>query len=250
MTDASSSAETQAASTSRPRESPRFFWVGMAVFLIVMVGLGFGSTYGRQLVLGQDISGVGVVDTDWVIHLHAAVFVGWMMFFLVQTILMARGRSRLHVSAGTYGGALMAVAIFGAGLLITYMQIEGLVSRGIFTWSEWPGILVATMTPWGALVVFGVLLGLGLLYRSRPEVHKRYMALATVGLAAAATQRMEYLLGFQSIYVLECIGIGAMVLPLFVYDLYTDGRVHWPTLIGTGILYLFIGIRASRPLFG
>jgi hypothetical protein len=76
------------------------------------------------------------------------------------------------------------------------------------------------------------------------------MALATVGLAAAATQRMEYLLGFQSIYVLECIGIGAMVLPLIAYDLYTDGRVHRPTLIGTGILYLFIGIRASRTLFG
>lgn len=250
MINTSLSAETQAASTSRTRPAPRLFWVGMAVFLIVMVALGFGSTYGRQLVLGQDISGVGVVETDWVIHLHAAVFVGWMVFFLVQTVLMARGRARLHVFAGTYGGALMAVAIFGTGLLITYMQIEGLVSRGIFTWSEWPGILVATMTPWGALVVFGLLLGLGLLYRSRPEVHKRYMALATVGLAAAATQRMEYLLGFQSIYVLECIGIGAMVLPLFAYDFYTDGRVHRPTLIGTGILYLFIGIRTSRTLFG
>jgi hypothetical protein len=250
MSDASSSAETQAVSASRNRPALSLFWVGMAVFLIIMVGLGFGSTYGRQLVLGQDISGTGVVETDWVIHLHAAVFVGWMVFFLVQAILMSRGRPRLHVFAGTYGGTLMAVAIFGTGLLITYMQIEGLVSRGLFTWSEWPGILVATMTPWGALVVFGVLLGLGLFYRRQPEVHKRYMALATVGLAAAATQRMGYLLGVQSIYVLECIGIGAMVLPLFGYDLYTDGRVHRPTLIGTGILYLFIGIRASRTLFG
>jgi hypothetical protein len=250
MANASDAANTTIASSTDTRGSPRLFWVGMAVFLILIVFLGFGSTYGRQLVLGLEISGSGVVETDWVIHLHAAVFVGWMVFFLVQTILMARGRARLHMSAGTYGGALMAVAIFGTGLLITYVQIEGLVSRGIFTWSEWPGILVATMTPWGALVVFGLLLGLGLLYRSRPEVHKRYMALATVGLAAAATNRMGYLLGFQSIYVLECIGIGAMVLPLFAYDFYTDGRVHRPTLVGTGILYLFIGIRASRTLFG
>jgi hypothetical protein len=51
---------------------PRLFWVGMAVFLIVMVVLGFGSTYGRQLALGQDISGFGIVEADGVIHLHAA----------------------------------------------------------------------------------------------------------------------------------------------------------------------------------
>ncbi len=229
---------------------PRFFWVGMAVFLIGMVLLGFGSTYGRQLILGLEISGTGVVETDWVIHLHAAVFVGWMVFFCAQTILVAGGRSRLHMTVGTYGGSVLAVAVLGTGMLITYVQIAELVSRGIFTWSEWPGILGATMTLWGALVVFTFLLGLALLYRRQPEVHKRYMTLATVALAAAATQRMEYLLGFQSIYMLECTGIGAMVLPLFAYDLYTDGRVYRPTLIGTGVLYLFIGIRASRTLFG
>ncbi len=222
----------------------------MAVFLIVMVLLGFGSTYWRQLVMGKEISGVGVVETDWVIHLHAAVFVGWMVFFLAQTSLVAGGRSRLHVTIGTYGGSVLAATVFGTGMLITYVQIEELVSRDVFMWSEWPGILVATMTLWGAPVVFALLLGLGLRYRRQPEMHKRYMTLATVTLAAAATQRMEYLLGFQSIYILECIGIGTMILPLFAYDLYTDGRVRRPTLIGTAVLYLFIGIRATRTLFG
>ncbi|MDX1586604.1 MAG: hypothetical protein R3222_07665 [Balneolaceae bacterium] len=123
--------------------------------------------------------------------------------------------------------------------------MRGFVSRGIFSWSNWPGLLGATATPWGSLLVILLLLGLGLFYRSQPQVHKRYLTLATIGLATAATLRMDYLLGFQSKYILESIGVGMMILPLFVYDLYTDGHLRWATLIGTGIIYTFIGVRAA-----
>ena len=236
--------------TNRTRSILHFFWVGMAMYLIIMVLLGFGSTYGRQLILGHEINGIGVVKTDWVIHLHATVFIGWMVFFLVQTILAASGQTQLHMALGKYGGSILGVAVIGTGILITYMQMQGFVLEGIFSWSEWQGILGATLTAWGSLLVLSLLLGLGLYYRSQPESHKRFMTLTTVALATAATQRMDYLLGFQSIYILESIGVGIMVLPLFVYDFYIEGHIHWATIIGTGILYLFIGIRATRILFG
>lgn len=222
----------------------QYFWVGMAIYLIVMVLLGFGSTYGRQLALGHEIKGIGVVETDWVIHLHATVFIGWMVFFLVQTILMARGRSQWHMCLGKYVGGGLALALLATGILITYMQMQGFVAREIFRWTQCPGLLGATATPWGSLLVILLLLGLGLFYRSQPQIHKRYLTLATVGLATAATLRMDYLLGFQSKYILESIGVGMMVLPLFLYDLYIDGRLRWSTLIGTGIIYTFIGVRA------
>lgn len=246
------SAQTQSSTTDpKARASkPRLFWVGMAVFLIVMVLLGFGSTYGRQLALGQEITGIGVVETDWVIHLHATVFVGWMIFFLMQAVLVARGRTRWHMAFGKYGGSVLVVALLGMGILITYVQMEALVSKEIFKWTDWPRILVATSTAWGSLLVVALLLGLGLLYRTQPEIHKRYMVMATVGLAAAATQRMDYLLGIQSIYILEGIGVGVMILPLFAYDLHRDGHVHWATLISTAFIYLFIGARATRALLG
>lgn len=225
--------------------SLRYFYIGMGIFLILVVALGFGSTYGYQLVMGQEISGIGVVETDWVIHTHAAVFVGWVVFFLLQTILVARDRTRWHMNFGKYGGGGLAVALIVAGILITYMQMQGFVSKGIFSWSNWSGILGATVTAWGSLLVVSLLLGLGLLYRGQPEIHKRYMTLTTVTLATASTQRMGYLLGFESVYILESMGAGMMVLPLFAYDLYTDGHIHWPTIIGSGILYLFIGVRAT-----
>ena len=154
------------------------------------------------------------------------------------------------MSLGKYVGGGLALALLGTGILITYMQMQGLVSKGIFSWTEWPGLLLATATPWGSLLVVFLLLGLGLFYRGKPHIHKRYLTLATVGLATAATLRMDYLLGFQSKYILESIGVAMMVIPLFTYDLYTDRRIQWPTLIGTGIIYTFIGVRAARSFLG
>lgn len=229
MTDAPSNAEAPRAPRKDVRSPPRLFWVGMAVFLIVIVFLGFGSTYGRQLVLGLEISGAGVVETDWVIHLHAAVFVGWTALLLAQTILVARGRTRMHMTVGGYGGTALAVVLIVVGLLITYVHAQAAVSKGVFTWAEVP---LRTMQSWFSLLGFAVLVGLGLLYRGRPEAHKRYMVMATIMLVAAATSRMGYLLGPWG----NTIGFGIMVAPLLAYDLYTERRVRPATLIGTGFV--------------
>lgn len=120
MTDSTANAETQAAPSTDTRGSPRLFWVGMAVFLIVMVFLGFGSTYGRQIVMGTEI-GVdgpyddGLVATDWVIHLHTVVFVGWLALLLAQATLVARGRTQAHMTLGRYGGIALGALVLLTG---------------------------------------------------------------------------------------------------------------------------------------
>jgi hypothetical protein len=136
----------------------------MAVFLIVIVVLGFGSTYGRQLVLGLEIFGNVFVETDWVIHLPAAVMVGWMALLLVQTVLVARGRTQTHMALGAYGGPALGAAILLVGGFITYTTWEVAVSEGVFTWAKVPS---RTMQSWFGLLGFAVLFGLGLLYRRR-----------------------------------------------------------------------------------
>mgnify|MGYP006298790687 CR=1 FL=1 len=230
MTDVAASAGTPTASSTDTRGAPRLFWVGMAVFLIVMVFLGFGSTYGRQLMLGKEISGAGVVETDWVIHLHAAVFVGCMLFLVVQTTVIGRGRTRSHMTLGGYGGLFLGVILVVVGAFITWMQASTAVAKGLVTWAEWPIILLGTMPSWFSLMGFVVLVGLGLRHRNRPAVHKRYMICGTILLVVAATSRMNYLLGSWA----NTIGIAVMVAPLFAYDLYTERRIRPATLIGTG----------------
>jgi len=238
MADAVPYTETPTASSDDTRRSTRFFWGGMAVFLIILVFLGFGSTYGRQLVLGKEISGAGVVETDWAIHLHTVVFMGWMALLLVQTILAARGQTQAHMALGGYGGIALGVLVVVVGGLITYMQAQAAVAQGIVTWEEWPTLLTGTMVSWLSLLCFALLLGLGLVYRSRPDAHKRYMVLGTAVLVMAAFGRMEYLLGSWS----TTIGMGIVVAPLLAYDLYTEGRVHRATLIGTGVVWVSHGV--------
>jgi len=228
MTDVAANAETPTVSSTDTRGVPRLFWVGMAVFLILIVFLGFGSTYGRQLVLGLEISGAGVVETDWVIHLHAAVFVAWMALLLAQTVLAARGRIQAHMTLGSYGGPALGIAVVLAGSLILYQQITAVVAKDLVSWADWPKILLGTFQAWFGLLGFAVLMGLGLRDRRRPAAHKRYMTLATMMLVPAAINRMDYLA--------STIGIPILVAPLLVYDLYTEGRLHRATLVGAGLL--------------
>lgn len=244
--DESTTQDLSSATATRAADSPRLFWMGMAVFLVVIVFLGFGSTYGRQLVMGQEIGADGPYDgglvaTDWVIHLHAAVFVGWMVLLLAQAILVARGRTRTHMTLGGYGGLAFGALVLVTGGLITYMQTRTAVSEELFTWAEAPAVLIWEPflgEPVIGLVNFATLWGLGLYYRTRPEAHKRYMVFGTIALVNAATSRMGYLLGPWS----NEIGLVAMVAPVFAYDLVTDGRFHRATLIGTLITGLSLAL--------
>lgn len=235
--DTSKAEDSTTATATRSTSSAHLFWVGMAVFLIIMVLLGFGSTYNRQLVMGQEIGADGPYDgglvaTDWVIHLHAAVFVGWMLFLLTQATLVARGRMRAHMTLGGYGGLSLGVVLVVVGSLITWTQASAGVEQDLVTWAEWPLILLGTMPSWFSLLGFCVLMGLGLRYRSRPAAHKRYMTLATILLVTAATSRMDYFLGSWA----NTIGFALLLAPLYGYDLYTERRVHPATLIGTGFM--------------
>lgn len=236
MTDSSSTADRSTIAPDRDASTYRFFWAGMAVFLTLMVFLGFGSTYGRQLVLGLEVSGVGIVETDWVIHLHAAVFVGWMALLLTQVGLVARGRTRTHMALGGYGGIALGAVVLLVGGLITYEQARAGVSEGLITWAEAPTV---TMISWASLLGFALLLALGLLNRTRPEVHKRYMLFATIALVFAATSRMEYLLGPWS----NSIGMGLMVVPILGYDLHSEGRVRVASLVGAAVMASLLAVK-------
>lgn len=215
-------------------EKPRWFFVGMAVFLMLFVILGFGSTYGLQLLTGSEISGSGIVETNWVIHTHAVVFVGWMILLLTQTSLVAKRKTRKHMAIGKTVGIGLAIAVLLAGSLIVHSRNVTAVSEGLVTWAEWPVMILANTAPLMGLITFSILFGLGIYNRSKPEVHKRYMIFATITLLIAATSRMDYLLGPWS----NSIGTGIMIAPMITYDYYTEQKIRQATLIGSGIVVL------------
>lgn len=228
MTDAAANAETQAAPSTGTQGSPRLFWVGMVLLLIVVVILGFWPTYFGPLISGGAPGHPkGFVESAPVIHGHGLVFLGWMALLLTQTVLVARGNPQAHMRLGQYV-ATFGLVVVVIGSYITYVSLENFASPPT-TWGE---MMLVSWQSVETMIQFSLLLGLGYLYRSSPPMHKRYMFFATVALVFAAMDRMGYLLGPWCAEIMFPVVAG----PIFGYDLYIERRVRGATLIGTAIL--------------
>ena len=65
------------------------------------------------------------VSHPWIIHVHAAVYVGWLALLIAQATLAARGQMAVHRKVGNFGiaygavvwvlGSIVAVARSSAG---------------------------------------------------------------------------------------------------------------------------------------
>jgi hypothetical protein len=105
-----------------------------------------------------------------------------------------------------------------------------------------PSPLVFLTIPLGDMLVFAVLASSGFYFRRRPDIHKRLMLLATIGILPAAVARIP-LDFFQQGGPLVFFGMtDLLILPCLLFDIVTRGRPHRATLLG-GLLLV-----ASHPL--
>lgn len=225
--EASVSGEDVASRTEDDASSS--FFIGVALFLMVVAFLGFWPSYFGPLLQGEEITmRLPTRIQPWVIHLHAALFMGWMVTLLVQTLLIARQKTRTHMTLGRYGLALGGVVVVVA-LLVVVLRTDILVSETEITLSMSHALnLGIVLQP----ILFGLFLGLGYLNRSRPEAHKRYMLFATVSIMPAATGRMAYILGGWSMQIMFAVFVGLII----SYDYLSRDRPHRVSLIGVGLL--------------
>ena len=88
------------------------------------------------------------------------------------------------------------------------------------------------IVPLTTMVLFGLFTGCGLAFRHRPEMHKRFMALATIAMLPAAIGRgMNALLGVAK-PGLFFGAVGIFILAMVLYDRRSLRRVHPVTLWG------------------
>lgn len=206
--------------TTKNVETSQYFHVGMALFMTVIVFLGFWPSYFGPILFGQGFEG------HWIIHIHATIFLGWMVVLITQTSLVARNKTPTHMKVGRYGFAL-GILVLLMGLTITFRSYQQMVSEGTAT------PFTFLWAPLVDMIEFSTLLVIGFTYRSRPEIHKRMMLFATVAILHAATGvRMDYLLGAWTTEIMFAI----LVALIYGHDLYTKGRVHRASLIGTLIV--------------
>ena len=215
--------------------SDRRFFTWMAVAMAAAAFAGFARTY----YLAGFNDGPRPVLTP-VVHLHGALSTAWILLLIVQARLIAYGRRDIHRLLG-FTGAAVAAATIATGIFIAInseRRVHTVANAGTLA-----DPYVFLIFPFFSIGLFAAFVVLGVLKRSRPEAHKRFMLLATASLIVPALARIVTQTTQGTVVGVPGV-VGAVVLlnvflsPMVIHDLYTRGRLHPVTLWGGGVTVL------------
>lgn len=218
-------------------QAERRFFTGIAIAMALFVFIGFAPTYYLYPVIGT-VPLRGAEPLTPMVHVHAATGTAWMLFLVVQTGLIMGGQPRQHMRNGLFGIALaLSIIILGVAVSI-YSARVGRTPPG-WTPTGFMAIPLASVTLFGGFVTAA------LLWRWRPDYHKRLMLIGTTTLLVPAGARFsrQFLDG-----LLPPGPVGGMILSDFflaaiaAYDLRSRGRLHPATLWGGALVLV------SQPL--
>ena len=229
--------------TYRPvnRTVERVFYSGMAILLCVCVFIGFSPTYFRAGMMRAPLPSP-------ILHIHGAVFTLWMLLFVVQAALISARRVKWHRSFGTVAFCLPPIMI----VLGVIAAIDAL-HRGVKIGPLDPAVSAAI--PLIGIVGFTIVIYASWRARRRPDVHKRLILIATIGLVEAAFGRFPWdRIGLPPAAG-AVTGLGIMVLLVIIYDLVSLHRIHrstmWaaPLIFAVGALSVPIGMTSAWHAF-
>lgn len=199
-----------------------------AVVALIVVFAGFARTFFLRQHYGSPALPVLPI-------LHGLIMTCWFTLFLVQARLVGGGRVRLH---RTLGGLSLALAV---AVVIVGVRMSLWAARLGHT--PGPPPLIFLGVPLSEMVVFVVFAGLGFHYRKRPELHKRFMLLANLGILSAAVARIP--LDFiHNGGPLVYFGLVDLIVLVFVaWDVLNRRRLHPVFGWSAGLLILFLPVR-------
>lgn len=194
----------------------------MAAAIAIVVFAGFAPTYHLR----------GLSETaplPVLVHIHGLAFTAWTLLLMAQVGLVEAGRRDVHRRLGVIG-AVLAGAMIGLGVAVALAAARREVAAG-----NADEALAFLIIPLGGMVAFGALVGAGVLWRRRPEVHRRLMVLATLAILPAAIGRipgLDHPLWFSLVF-------GGLLAAAPIHDLVSGRRPHPLSLWGGIGLYLW-----------
>lgn len=166
---------------------------------------------------------------------HAVILTTWYTGLLVQSGLAVRRKIRLHRTFGVIG-AFVAAAVVITGAVATVDAVPRAAELG-YPPRQIIDILVTSNT--ANLIVFGTLVAAAIMNRSRPQVHKRLMLIASVAIIGPAVSPLRLFGAYVQSLLPDFITLPVPLLfwilligILAVHDVVTLGRIHRATLIG------------------
>jgi hypothetical protein len=187
----------------------RYFYFLMALAFAGLVVSGFSRTVNNNLIHAAP-------PRPFLLWMHAAAFVSWVVFFIAQSGLVRIHKVGWHRTIGWFGAGLAAVMVpLGTTVAIIMARFDAVILHQ-------SGTDAFLSIPFYDMLAFGVTIALAIYWRTKPEFHRRLMFIATVGLMDAAVGRFDFVfnhnLFFLCLDLLILLGVGR--------DLIVDRRVH------------------------
>jgi hypothetical protein len=177
-----------------------------------------------------------------IVHVHAAIFVVWMLLYLAQSILATNERISLHRTLGWFSTGMVA-AILASGFLVTFSSIRRHTVPPFFGMGEFLLLNSLQLFAFAGLVISAIVL------RRKVEWHRRLMVSAAAVMTEPAFGRLlpMPLLGSAMLWVLGAAGM-LFIIAGMGNDLLLRGRVHRAWLVGLAAHFLAIAL--IHPLAG
>lgn len=210
---------------SRPRLRKSPFFTTLGLIMLALAIAGFWPQY-FSVVVGHSPAATAQF---WLIHLHAAIFTCWLLFYISQAALVLTGRTRTHLKVGPwlagYGFGLTALGLYAAGnLAVRFGERIGDPDEGA----------AFVFFPVIDMVFFGGFLAAAVVYRKRLDLHKRAMLLATYSIATVGGGRfVERVFGLHDVWLWQPLMLAPLLL-VASYDVLVCRKLY--PIIALGVL--------------
>lgn len=196
------------------RDRASWFYLGFGLFALAVVLIGFSTTYIVPMARRS-------FSAPWVVHLHGASALGWVLLLILQARLIGTRRTPLHRRIGQIGLPL-ALIVWATGIATAaWAARRDLAELGTAATSS----LAGTAT---GLSLYLLLVIAAIAMRRRPDWHKRLIVLATIQVLWPAFFRFRHLLPMvpQPEIWLAIVLAYLPILVAALRDLGRCGRVH------------------------
>jgi hypothetical protein len=207
----------------------RNFFLVMTLFIWAAILSGFG--YEIVLFSKQDR-----LHFPLITHVHALLFVCWLLLFTIQIFLIRKQNFLLHKKLGLVSFGLIPLMVI-AGFAVAVLSEQ----RKFGTPYSDPAFISIMFSD---MFVFGGIAAAGIYLRKRPAAHKRLLLFATISLTDAGfgrwfsmnltqwlfniipTSATPFSKGFLPFFIIQSLCPLMLLLAMGFYDFLTRKRLH------------------------
>jgi hypothetical protein len=188
----------------------RYFYFLMSLLIAAVVVYGFSQRAEKQFFHP-------IHPKPILLSIHAAIFSAWILFYILQSVLVRTGNVRIHRWLGWFGVALgFAIPVIGTITAVTIRRFD-------LHYHDLARTAPLLRTAILDLTSFTIPFVLAVYWRNKPEFHRRLMLTASCALTAAAFVRFPP--QFHS-WPWFYVGVDLLISLGIVRDLIVNRRVH------------------------